>query len=532
MKRSSKILCTALILILAIFTSEKSFSATDTVFVLSVEVNMTKAVRSGIFNPTLDHVYAVFDTATIGDLQLVPSGENTFSLVIPDGMDSGVVYHFRFRINNTFTETVDRQVKIGQGINYYTGWWNNEYLNYSWFQVDMSYMVQLGNFNPNTDYVDMVGNMNNFQGSPPLSRIGTGYVYQIMYNIEPGTIAAFKFRINGDTSRMELKGKPSRFMLAPDSVIHVLKWFNDYNPSKIPMTFNCNMKYMTKAGHFSRQYDWVDVAGSFNGNGAYDILYDNNKDSIYNVTILIDTAYYQKNPITFKYRINSSWETAELQSKPFRTYFLHDTLSGSNTDSSWFNNWNPNVLTPPVAHDVKIQGMYVFKSVLSGSYTYEDINGFKEGVSTYQWYLSTDSLGINIKPIDTATHIAYTVDTLCIHKWLVFEVTPRADSGDSAVGYPVRVITKTPVGDVGIAGHGNFISLVYPNPSNDRFTVEGLAEIKSIELFDLSGRIVFKMDGINSHRMVLKPGNVLPGIYFLKALGRDGETGWGRIVRE
>ncbi|MEI8006934.1 MAG: T9SS type A sorting domain-containing protein [Bacteroidota bacterium] len=532
MKRSIQTLCTALILILAILTSEKSVAATDTVFVLSVEVNMTKAVRSGIFDPALDHVYAVFDTASIGDLQLVPSGNNLFSLVVPGGIDSGFVYHFRFRINNSITETVDRQVKIGQGINYYTCWWNNDYLNYTWFQVDMSYIVQQGNFNPNTDFIDLEGNMNNYQGSPHLTRIGTGYVYQIMYNIEPGTVAAFKFRINGDTSRMELRGKPYRFLLAPDSVIHCLKWYNDYNPSKIPMTFYCNMKYMTRAGHFSRQYDHVDVAGSFDGNGAYDILYDNDKDSIYNATILIDTAFYQKNPITFKYRINSSWETSEMQGQPFRTYVLHDTVTGRNIDTSWYNDWNPNVPTDPVAYNVKIQGMYVFKSVLSGSYTYEDINGFNEKGSTYQWYRSADSLGINLTIIDTATHITYTVDTLSIHKWLVFEVIPRADSGDSAVGHPVRVITKTPVGNVGIAEHGNFIALVYPNPITDRFTIEGITEIRKIELFDITGRMVFNMDGINSRRTVIKPGNILPGVYFLKAFGRDGENGWARIVRQ
>jgi len=532
MKRSSKILCSALILILAVLTTEKSAAATDTVFVLSLEVNMTKAIRSGIFDPTLDRLYAVFDTSAIGDLQLVPEADNKFSLLIPAGLDSGLVYHFRFRINNTLTETVDRQILIGQGLNYYYCWWNNDYLNYTWFQVDMSYLVQQGSFNPGTDYIDLVGNMNNYQGSSPLTRIGSSYVYQILDNIDPGTIAAFKFRINGDSNKMELQGQPYRFLLAPDSVIHVLKWFNDYNPSKIPMTFYCNMKYMTRAGHFNRQRDYVDVAGSFNGNGAYDILYDNNRDSIYNATILIDTAFYQSNPITFKYRINGSWDTAELKGKPLRTYVLHDSLSGRNIDSSWFNNWNPAILTPPMVYNVTIQGMYVFKSALSGSYTYEDINGFKERGSAYQWYRSADSLGINLTPIDTATHITYTVDTLSIHKWLVFEVIPRADSGDSAVGYAVRVITKTPIGDVGISEHGNLVSLVYPNPSSEQFTIEGLAEIGTIELFDLTGRIVYTRKGINSHKALLCPGKLDPGIYILKASGPDGEAGWARIVRQ
>jgi len=518
-------------MVLGMFTAQKSVASTDTVFVFSLEVNMTKAVKSGIFDPTLDRLYVVFDTG-MADQQLVASGNNRFTLLLASGFDSGAVYHFRFRINNSLTESIDRQMLIQQGINYYYCWFNNDYLNYTWLQADMSYMVQQHTFRPDTDYVDVVGSMNNFQGSPPLTRMGSSYVYQTMYNIEPGLTTAFKFRINGDSNKLELQGKPNRFLLAPDSVIHKLYWFNDYNPSKVPMTFYCNMKYMTRSGHFSRADDHVDVAGSFNGNGAYDLLYDYDKDSIYTATLLIDTACYKKNPLTFKYRINSNWDTAELEGRPFRTYTLHDTASGRNIDSSWFNNWNPNIPTPPIAYDVKIQGSYVFKQVLSGAYSYEDINGFKELGTTFQWYRSADSLGINLTLIDTATKITYTVDTLSIHKWLVFEVIPKADSGDSIVGYPVRVITKTPVGAVGIAGHGNLVSILYPNPGSGKLIIEGQAEIQKIELYDLTGRLVYLENGLNSTRVIIQPDGLLPGVYILKAIGRGNENGWARVIRQ
>ena len=532
MKKVLTTLCTILFLAGSMLKPMKATAAADTVFVLSLEVNMTKAVRSGIFDPSLDRIYAVFDSA-IPDQQLVPSGNNRFTLLLTQGFDSVTVYHFRFRINDFITETVDRQVLILQGINYYYCWWNNDYLNYTWFQVDMSYMVQQHMFRPDTDYVDMVGSMNYWKGSSPFTRIGSSYVFQTLYNIDPGTTSSFKFRINGDTSRVELKGRPNRFLLSPDSIIHPLYYFNDYNPATVPMTFYCNMKYMTRAGHFSRQYDHVDVAGSFNHNGTNDILYDYDKDSIYSATILIDTSFYNQNPLSFKYRINSNWGTAELQDKPFRTYVLHDTISGNrNIDSSWFNNWNPSVNARPLAYDLNIQGRYAFKEAVSGVYSYESINGIPEGESTYQWYLSTDSLGINITPIDTANQITYTIDTLCIHQWLVFEVTPIAASGDSAIGLPVRVITKSSIGAVGIASQENFISMVYPNPGSGKMVVEGLAEIRRIELYDLTGRMVFVVEGINDRRCVINPEGLLPGIYFLKASGKNNESGHSRIIRQ
>ena len=530
MKRSLVILCTALILISGLFSSRTASAATDTVFVLSLEINMTRAITRGIFNPALDKIYVTFDSV-ISDQMLVPVGDNKYSLLLNTGIDSGAVYNFRFRINNFIIETVNRQILIRQGINSYYCWWNNDFLNYTWFRVDMGYMVKQHTFRPDTDYVDMVGNMNSWKGSPIFTRSDTGFIYQTLYNIDPGTIAVFKFRINGDTNRIELKGLPNRFLLAPDSVIHTMYWFNNYNPSRTPMIFYCNMKYMTRAGHFSRQYDHVDVAGSFNGNGAYDILYDTDKDSIYTATLLIDTAVYRQNPISFKYRINSSWPLAELQGKPARTWFLHDTATGRNIDSSWFNDWNPAIPAPPMATKVAIQGLYAFKQVISGVYTYENINGIREGVSKYQWYRSDDSLGINITIIDTATHITFTVDTASIHKWLVFEVIPIADSGEATTGDPVRVITKSSIGYVGITNHDNLVSLVYPNPGSGNLVVEGLVDIKRIELYDLTGRMVFALDGINSTRTLINPSGLLPGMYLLKAYGKDNETGRARVIR-
>lgn len=519
-----------LFLLFMLTISRKAEAATDTTFVLSLEINMTKAVRTGIFDPSLDRLYAVFDLP-LGEQQLVPKGDNKFTLLLPDGVDSGQVYNFRFRINNFITETVSRQVTIKQGVNYYYCWWNNDYLNYTWLQVDMSYMVQQHVFRPDTDFVDVVGSMNLYQGSAPLSRIGSSYVYQIMYNIDPGMNAAFKFRINGDTSKTELKGKPNRFILAPDSVIHQKYWFNDYNPSTVPMTFYCNMKFMTKKGYFSRQYDHVDVAGSFNNQGAYDILYDYDKDSIYTATLLIDTAFLQQNPITFKYRINSSWQTAELQNQPARSHVLIDTSGGfRNIDSSWYNNWNPYLPSPPIAYNVNIQGRYIYKQVVTGAYSFLSVNGYPERGSTYQWYVSQDSLGTSATPIDTATNITYTIDTTCIHNWLIFEVTPIADSGSPAIGVPVRVITQTRVGYTGIDEKENMVISIRPNPFSDHFLLESRTEVSGIRIYDLTGRMVFSTSASGTRNCELSPP-LQPGVYLMKVTDRQGGQGWARIVR-
>lgn len=115
-----------------------------------------------------------------------------------------------------------------------------------------------------------------------------------------------------------------------------------------------------------------------------------------------------------------------------------------NTDALKFENITiANVSTtvnnPPEAHNVGISSTYkvVMGDTLTGSYDYYDKESDPEGTTTFQWYRSDDRNGKNRSPIATATQKTYVIQQDDLGKWLSFEVTPAAQSGE-AIGYPAE----------------------------------------------------------------------------------------------
>jgi len=526
-------------IILLIFTTfqiraqrEKSIFTPDTVFILQFQVNMSKAVQDGIFRPDSGVVDVVLDHE-VPVLRLVPGAGYKYSGSIIAGLDSGVTYHYKYRINDSVWETVTRTATAVEGITSLNDWWNNEVMNSTLFRVNMKYQVESGRFHPESDHMVILGSMNDWQGSTAMQRTDTvNFLYSISYSLDPGSIQEYKFRINSDSSGLELLNKPNRMLRIAEGATEVTNDFDNVNPAKLPMTFNCNMKYFIQAGHFDLASDFLDVAGSFNNWEGQDILFDLLNDSMYTVTLFLDTAFIHGNPLEFKFRINGNWNSAELWGKPNRIYTFHDTTGNNpNVFSCWYDDKNPGILMPPWVYNVGIQGNIIQKQVLTGFYSYENVNGIPEGISLYKWYQSNDSLGTTLIPIDSAWHINYTIDTTDIGKWLVFEVTPVAASGDSAMGNPVRVITPCKAGTVGIEDLGNIISRGYPNPTHRYLEIEALSPLEKIEFYGYNGIRILCLQGINQKRVRIDLSDLPAGLYILKALSRNQESGMMKVVK-
>ena len=505
--------------------------ATDTVFGFNFQVNMTRAVEEGIFRPDSDFVYVVLDQG-VASMSLVPGPSYTYSAIVINGIDSGLTYHYKFRINDTLWEVVDRSATAMEGITTVKTWWNQVALNYTSFVVNMAYAKESGQFNPEKDTVQILGTMNNWAGSPPLRRIDTTLSYFMIYTLDPGTVQQYKFRINSDSAGLELLNKPNRMLRIPDTLLAVSHFFNNFNPATLPMTFNCRMQYYLRAAHFNPLNDYLDVAGNFNDWGANDVLFDPDHDSVYTLVKYLDTAYIHHPPLQFKFRINGDWLTSELQGKPDRSYQFHDSVGQNpNGFTAWYDDKDPSVPTRPWAYNVAIQGKMNNHQVISGIYSYEDVNGRPEDSTTFQWYRCDDQQMTNLTPIDTAVRITYTIDTLDIGKYLVFEVTVRATGGDSAIGYPVRVVSVSKVGNVGIGELENLIAMVYPNPTTGSMTLLTLKELTRVEILSLYGQVIFKQEITGQKSVSLDLGMLPSGLYVVKAYSKDRETGFARIIR-
>ncbi len=97
------------------------------------------------------------------------------------------------------------------------------------FNVNMSYQVTLGNFDPTTEFVDIAGTFDGFAGTMMTDTDGDLIYTVTIENIVPGDIF-FKFRINGDWGNAEFPGGNDRQYTVSIGTQDLLYWYNDEQP--------------------------------------------------------------------------------------------------------------------------------------------------------------------------------------------------------------------------------------------------------------------------------------------------------------
>ncbi|MCX6247843.1 MAG: T9SS type A sorting domain-containing protein [Bacteroidetes bacterium] len=400
------------------------------------------------------------------------------------------------------------------------------------FQVDMTQWVEKGLFNPAADSLDMPGTMNNWTGSPLLQKVDTSLVYQIVMALNTATAEEFRFRINRDSNNVELV---SHMYRVPNDTATVKYMYNDYDTATVPITFKCHMYYQIRAGHFDPNplRDYLDVAGSFNGNGAYDLLFDRELDSIYQVTLNLPKSLISPViPLMFKFRINGDTNNAEFpDGGPSRTYFLQDTTGGvKNLVDVWYNNIDPSVPAAPFVTNVSIQGIFAAKQVLTGAYSYEDYDLKPEGNSLFRWYIADSVTQVNLTPIGDST-INYVVDSLNAGKYIAFDVTPvAAGTGDSLIGKTVRVWTGK-IGAVGISNLGMTTVHYFPNPASEMITFDNLGNTSRIEFYSFSGQRISILETLNRKQVSKDISGFSEGIYLLRFCRSDNRYSTAKFIK-
>ncbi|WP_338647682.1 MBG domain-containing protein [Flavobacterium sp. KS-LB2] len=78
----------------------------------------------------------------------------------------------------------------------------------------------------------------------------------------------------------------------------------------------------------------------------------------------------------------------------------------------------------PTATSVSISGTHTIGQTLTGTYTYTDAENNTESGTTFKWYRSDNSSGLNKTAIASATSVTYTLVSADADKYISFEVTP------------------------------------------------------------------------------------------------------------
>jgi hypothetical protein len=100
--------------------------------------------------------------------------------------------------------------------------------------------------------------------------------------------------------------------------------------------------------------------------------------------------------------------------------------------------------TPPTATNILISGSPVVGQTLTGSYTYNDINGDPEQGTTFQWYRADDNIGTNEAAISGATSTTYILQAADENKYIRLGVTPanvNATGDEAFSAYTQQVLT-------------------------------------------------------------------------------------------
>lgn len=94
----------------------------------------------------------------------------------------------------------------------------------------------------------------------------------------------------------------------------------------------------------------------------------------------------------------------------------------------------------PKATTVDFLGNMYLSNTLTGTYLYSDLESDNPGISTFKWYRADNSNGPDTEIVGE-TQITYTLASQDLNKYISFEVTPVAISGD-LTGSPVRSSRK------------------------------------------------------------------------------------------
>jgi hypothetical protein len=121
------------------------------------------------------------------------------------------------------------------------------------FNVNMTYQIMLGNFDPELNFVDIGGNFNDWGAIPLIGEdLDEDGIYTMTAMLPLGYNCEFKFRIDGNWDLAEFPGGDNRTYTVIDDINIFDCWFNDeetpeFTSQDVLVTFTLNMEYVDPA---------------------------------------------------------------------------------------------------------------------------------------------------------------------------------------------------------------------------------------------------------------------------------------------
>jgi hypothetical protein len=207
---------------------------------VTLNVNMSYWKSLGTFIPGANFVDVAgnFNGWNGASHVLTTTNDSIYSISIP-GFIAGNQMEFKFRIDGSWSNTTcefpnggpNRFYTVQAGNNDYNAWYNNDTLSTVTFNVNMWGYDILGVFNPATDFVDIAGNFNGWDGvNHHLTTVDDSIYTITVDSLKFGRLLEFKFRINGSWSDLTCEfpnGGANRTYSVPAGLSVYSAWYND-----------------------------------------------------------------------------------------------------------------------------------------------------------------------------------------------------------------------------------------------------------------------------------------------------------------
>jgi glycosidase len=317
------------------------------------------------------------------------------------------------------------------------------------FMVNMNYQITQGNFNPQTQSVDIAGSFNNWGANlTTLSDTDSDGIYTTVVSLPIGTTIQFKTRINGQWDGTEefAGGGPNRnYTVMPDGVVQY--WYNDVFPENALDARISASAYVVQPGQEVQFFDtslgspvsweWTFTGGSPETSEAQNPIVSYTAAGSYAVTLTVTNTDGESMTRTFNNYIRvDEMQTHWWNDRVFYEVFVR-SFKDSNGDGKgdlqglidkldYLNDGNPETTT-----DLGITGIWLMPIQKSPSYHGYDVTDYMAVEEDYgnnplfqQFMTEAHNRGIKVIIDMVMNH------TSNEHPWFVASQSPGSDKRD------------------------------------------------------------------------------------------------------
>ena len=307
---------------------------------VTFRVNMNSQIALGNFMPddNLLEIYGTFNDWTSGSV-LQDSNENGFYTIIIENLNLGEFHEYKYAVNGVYESVYQdssRSIIISDQTPLVENIYNDQYTNV-FFNVNMNYQIELGNFDPEIDILDMPGTHNGWTTGDILTDPDGDGIYQISYNdVNAETVYEYKFRINENWDNAEFPGGDNRTYTVLDGINIVNLWYNDDEPIVVFVNVVFTIEDQTES------YEDIRIKGLMNDwNPAQ--MYDDgtNNDEIANDhvwTITIDNipnGTYPWGAVEWDGSADGVWLVTDENNEDYNLLFTVDSEGNVSGDTSY-----------------------------------------------------------------------------------------------------------------------------------------------------------------------------------------------------